>query len=178
MLLSMTHTKLEYWERKNLGLCTHCGRSPANATTILCLSCHIKKLAYNRRSKVKQIMTLEQIRQKRFSDAKYRCEHPDRVHRLAKQSRDKLKQEVLSHYGARCICCGEQGIAFLTIDHINNNGKDDRIQLLGSNKGGYGFYRKIRQMGYPPQYQVLCWNCNHAKAIYGTCPHKAQNYPH
>jgi 5-methylcytosine-specific restriction endonuclease McrA len=120
-------------------------------------------------------MTSEQLRKRQVSDANYRQKHPKRVKSSAKQSRDKLKREVIAHYGGHCACCGEQNIAFLTIDHINNDGKSDRIQLLGSNKGGCGFYSKIRQMGYPPGYQVLCWNCNHAKAIYGTCPHQVQD---
>jgi len=170
----MTHTRSEYWERKRLGLCTHCGRVPSNATRTLCTSCHIKKLTYNRRAKRNQLMTAKQLQQKRVGDVRYRAAHPKRLKRSAKASRDKLKQQVISHYGGHCACCGESEIAFLTIDHINNDGRDDRMQLTGFNKGGSGFYRSVRQRGYPTGYQVLCWNCNLAKALYGSCPHNSK----
>lgn len=37
-----------------------------------------------------------------------------------------------------------------------------------------GFYRWIKKNGFPDSVQVLCWNCNCAKGIYGYCPHSTQ----
>jgi len=89
--------------------------------------------------------------------------------------RSKLKQEVLSHYSQgepRCECCGITGIEFLTLDHINNDGKQDRL----SHGVGMVFYAKMKRRGYPTHLRVLCYNCNSARAQSpdGICPHKTK----
>ena len=85
------------------------------------------------------------------------------------RTRRKAKQDVLVAYGRSCACCGETEPVFLTIDHIDGNGAEHRRQI--NNRGGSSFYYWLRQNGYPEGYQVLCWNCNSAKHINGTCPH-------
>lgn len=81
-----------------------------------------------------------------------------------------LKCEVITHYGGVCNCCGESILVFLTIDHLNNDGATQRRLLkLG---GGSGMYRWIKRNNFPSNFQVLCHNCNMAKAIDGTCPHQ------
>lgn len=86
--------------------------------------------------------------------------------------RAKLKKECLNqHGGATCSCCGEPNIAFLTLDHINNDGNKERQQL--NTKGS--LYGILKRSGYPhkDRYQVLCFNCNCAKSVNGgVCPHK------
>jgi len=86
----------------------------------------------------------------------------------SRATRTKLLQEIRSHYGEVCVCCGESHHAFLTLDHINGGGNNDRI-LHGS---GIAFYGKLRRQGFPPGFQTLCWNCNMAKWRAGACPHK------
>jgi hypothetical protein len=82
----------------------------------------------------------------------------------------KLKNLVFSHYGTVCQCCGESRLVFLALDHIHNNGKEDRkITGLGQN-----LYRWLKLNNYPDGYQVLCHNCNWAKRD-GICPHKIEN---
>jgi hypothetical protein len=80
-----------------------------------------------------------------------------------------IRVEVMSAYGNKCVCCGESGLPFLTIDHIGNDGKSDRAQYATTN-----WYRLIRKMGFPKHLQILCWNCNMAKQHYGggVCPHQ------
>lgn len=89
------------------------------------------------------------------------------------ESQLHLKREVLSHYGGACVCCGEKGLAFLTLDHVDNDGKEHR-ELLGENRTGTKFYRWLKRNNYPttPRLQVMCWNCNMAKARFGECPHQ------
>jgi len=86
--------------------------------------------------------------------------------------RRRLKLEVLSHYShgePRCACCGIKEIEFLTLDHINDDGKEDR-----KNHGlGAVFYARMKKLGYPDHLQVLCFNCNIARSHFGVCPHKA-----
>ncbi len=90
--------------------------------------------------------------------------------------RRRLKSEVLSHYSKgepRCACCGVTEIEFLTLDHINDDGKEDR------KRHGLGmvFYARMKKLGYPDHLQVLCFNCNIARSHFGQCPHKRQGQP-
>jgi len=84
----------------------------------------------------------------------------------AREATRRVKQEILSHYGGKCVCCGETTFEFLCIDHINGGGTAHRKEV-GS---GTPFYRWLRKT-YPSGYQVLCHNCNQAKGFYGSCPH-------
>jgi hypothetical protein len=69
-----------------------------------------------------------------------------------------------------CVCCGEAGFPFLSLDHINGGGAEHRRSLKTA--GGFSFYSHLRKLGYPPGYQILCFNCNMAKGALGHCPHK------
>lgn len=81
------------------------------------------------------------------------------------------KQIVVDNYGGKCNCCGESKIEFLTIDHVNNNGAEDR--KLHKDKTGSGMYRWLIKNNFPKDnYQLLCFNCNCAKGFYGVCPHQ------
>src|ERR1041385_1812716 len=40
--------------------------------------------------------------------------------------RQRLKQQVLAHYGTRCVCCGERNPRLLTLDHIQDDGAAHR----------------------------------------------------
>jgi len=99
----------------------------------------------------------------------WKAAHPDRVRELSRASRRKLRDAVFVGYGGKCSCCGEPEFAFLSLDHVLNNGAEER-RLMG---GSYfdRLYRRIVMAGFPPQYQVLCFNCNWAKS-HGGCPHE------
>lgn len=71
--------------------------------------------------------------------------------------------------GGACACCREDDLRFLTIDHINRDGKEHRRQVK---KVNYGVYKDIRRLGYPrDRFRVLCWNCHMAMSLNGSCPH-------
>lgn len=73
-----------------------------------------------------------------------------------------LKEEVIEEYGGCCNCCGEPNLAFLTIDHIFNDGANHRGE--GGRFKGVSIYRTLKREGFPKgRYQVLCYNCNCAK---------------
>lgn len=80
--------------------------------------------------------------------------------RLRNQRR---RLDVLTAYGGKCACCEEGRPEFLAIDHINNDGAKDR-------RGGGHWYGYLLRY-HPTDVQILCHNCNMAKAIYGICPH-------
>lgn len=81
-----------------------------------------------------------------------------------------LRLKLLHGYGGACACCGERNPFFLTVDHINNNGAEERRQF-GNNM--YKFYRFLISKEFPKEnYQLLCYNCNCSKGSYGQCYHK------
>jgi hypothetical protein len=82
----------------------------------------------------------------------------------------KIKLEIIKEYGGKCACCEESSYQFLTIDHINNDGAEHRKTIKASN-----FYSWLKNNNYPKNnFQLLCFNCNCAKHIYGTCPHQSE----
>jgi hypothetical protein len=70
-----------------------------------------------------------------------------------------------------CQCCGEAHLEFLSLDHVNNDGNTHRREI---GAGGTALYRWAKKNSYPPSLQVLCSNCNWAKARYGECPHERE----
>lgn len=92
--------------------------------------------------------------------------------KIDREKRRELKQEVIDHFGGKCACCGETRLEFLTLDHVNNDGGVHRRET--PNSLGTSLYNRLKANGFQSEYelQVLCWNCNMAKAYYGTCPHK------
>lgn len=76
---------------------------------------------------------------------------------------------VYNAYGSKCSCCGETNYMFLNIDHIDNDGSDDR-KIRGS---GHKFYKWLIHNNFPfDRYRLLCYNCNIGRARNdGICPH-------
>ena len=109
-------------------------------------------------------------RVQRIADVrKWRKEHPDRVKDINQKSRAKLKAEVVAAYGSKCSCCGETELVFLTVEHINHDGKQHAKQV----GPGAGVYRDLRRRGFPKDgYTVFCWNCQMATRFGELCPHK------
>ena len=71
-----------------------------------------------------------------------------------------MKTKVLNAYGGLfCMCCGEDDFYSLTLDHINNNGKQERM-IFGN---GIQIYKMLISKNFPSGYQVLCYNCNICK---------------
>lgn len=91
----------------------------------------------------------------------------------ASRQHAELKRIIFEHYGGRCVCCGELEPMFLSVDHINNDGAEDRRK---DNTGGSNFYRRIvkgiKSGNAPTDLQLLCRNCNWGKHVNGgICPH-------
>lgn len=114
-----------------------------------CIECARKLGTKNRKKENKKLITLK---------AKF------------KRLNDKLK--LIERYGGRCVCCGEDNIYFLQLDHINNNGAEERRSIDRGSSGGHKFYEYLRKNNYPDGYQILCANCNQAKAYFGICSHQ------
>lgn len=95
--------------------------------------------------------------------------HPCRIKQISYNR--TLKTAVMEYYGGGvCSCCGEDELAFLSIDHIDGGGNQHRKSL---GLGGAVFYKWLKRNGFPSGFQVLCHNCNHGKHVNGgICPHQ------
>jgi hypothetical protein len=109
--------------------------------------------------------------------------------RAQKKERDLRKLEALMHYSEGSLACAGYDstwegfgcpfhvnpthyskpilLAVLTIDHIDDNGAEERRRLFKHNSqtGGFNFYRWLKKQGWPKGYQVLCFNCQWLKRL-------------
>jgi hypothetical protein len=81
----------------------------------------------------------------------------------------KRKCAVFSWYGGVCVCCSEGRLDFLSLDHINDDGKKDRARM------GTALYSAIFAQGKGRRrrdLQILCFNCQWGTRLNGGfCPH-------
>lgn len=135
-------------ERFDAGLCVYCGTNPFEDGKKGCKGCLAKKYE---------------------TQCKHAKQSPDRVRLYGL----KVRKEVIEKYGGACVCCNEANLAFLTIDHKNNNGNQERLEdTQASNSKSW--YLKLRREPVREDLQVLCWNCNLAKLHFGECPHQSK----
>lgn len=108
-----------------------------------------------------------------YFKAEYQKNRAKRI-AAAKQRFQALKEAAYRAYGGyRCVCCGETHSAFLSIDHVNNDGCKHR-KTIGR---GSNIYAWLSANGFPAGFQVLCHNCNHGKHLNGgVCPHVEAQY--
>lgn len=97
-----------------------------------------------------------------------------RVHHAIKsyERTVRLKLEVFQHYSEgtpKCVCCDEEEIVFLALDHINGDGGKHREEI---NQRGKGYWDWLRRNNYPDGYRILCNNCNMAIRWGKICPHQ------
>ena len=97
----------------------------------------------------------------------WRSPRPGKAHTTKEQQRaerERLKAEVYAAYGNECAGCGLTEKACLTIDHIHDNGAEERKRI------GTDIIRWLRRHGFPKDdYQILCHNCQWRKRTYGPC---------
>lgn len=92
---------------------------------------------------------------------RWREENRSRFNESARARYLNRKLESIAAYGGSCPC-GVSQVDFLTIDHVANDGAEDRRGWRGKSSDIHAWLKK---RGYPPGYQVLCGNCNLKKEI-------------
>jgi hypothetical protein len=95
------------------------------------------------------------------------------VYERARQYRKNTRIKCLDYYSnhtMKCACCQESIFEFLTLDHIQNDGAEQRRKF--GERGNFKIMLWAIKNNFPPMFQVLCWNCNCAKHLFGECPHK------
>jgi hypothetical protein len=98
---------------------------------------------------------------------KYRQEQRERQGVMRRQ----VRNELVEAYGGQCACpnCPETNSAFLTLDHVNGDGRAHRLKM------GSHTYADLRRQGWPQEgYRLLCWNCNAMTRGGKTCPHELE----
>ena len=106
----------------------------------------------------------------RIQHREWKQKRKGRNKELNQQERARLKHQVLTNYSngdfPKCVSCGFKDVRALTIDHIFNNGAEERREIMGNRLcAGTTFYRWLRKNDYPHGYQTLCFNCNWIKEI-------------
>jgi len=142
-----------YSPPRDASICVRCGVDfmPSNGNQRFCLPC-------------RPLATSEV---KRVNEKEYR-----------QRSHAKVWKEVFGHYSHSsfsCACCGESEPDFLTLDHINNDGGEQRKSM--GHRAGNTFYGWLLRNGLPSGIQVYCSDCNSSKAKHGECIHKQRNPP-
>lgn len=162
-----------YQLRNIQSVCPRCGARRDNETRF-CSRCRSRQNSNNKRTRAVKVAKGEcevcpatRTKHRKFCD--YHAEMHSGYHRNRRQ---RIKEDALEAYGgAICVCCGESGLWFLTLDHVNNDGHLQRKDagML------YTSYTALHVKGYPqtPPLQVLCYNCNNGKRVNGgVCPHQ------
>ena len=106
-------------------------------------------------------------------------EQKERYNKINTSARSKRRQDykrtVIKYYSNdtnQCMCknCNENNLEFMTIDHIDGEGSQER-KKLGWRGSGVNFYKYLIEQGLPDGYRVLCMNCNFSYGVFGYCPH-------
>ena len=88
----------------------------------------------------------------------------------------RIRAKVFAHYSKngeiKCACCACTDEWALKLDHIHNNGAEERKHFRKGCGSGTHFYSWLLRNNYPEGYQILCRNCNWGKKLFGECPHK------
>jgi len=158
-------------------ICVDCGDFPPVEGRARCAKClkdnsdlHKEKRRVNKENGTCAKCSVEKI----TNESSYLCAgcyHKQQEKRIA------FKKEVFYVYGGpRCVCCGEDNIRFLSMDHINGGGNQHRKSLVKANDPSRGdLFKWLKNNNYPEGFQVLCMNCNAAKGWWGSCPHEKEN---
>jgi hypothetical protein len=105
---------------------------------------------------------------KSIHNKQWRSKNRSRHNARVKEWWQEKRLEAIKELGGRCQCCGETNPAFLCLDHKNNDGYLDRK----SNGKRRIWIEAVKDKDAKERYQILCYNCNMAKAIYKICPHQ------
>ena len=157
-------------KRIEKGLCRDCGVRPPKENSKSCQHCF----------DVRQKATAEYKKKQIANGICVRCGKPNDREKVVlctecnelaieqfRQRRKINKLKVIEYFGGKCKQCGESDIRTLTLDHINNDGKNDCADKNGKRIISPTWYAKlIKQIDkneVPENHlMLLCFNC-HAK---------------
>jgi hypothetical protein len=163
------------------GLCRNCGARPHKPERTQCANCLKNSRDGTRRQRAKK-PDAERLNYQAAKAAGIcvHCRVPGKplerdillcagCNNAERERAVRMKQAVMDKYGGACVCCGERKVAFLTIDHANDDGQELRKAKI--HRGGRSFYRWLLRRPIDPTLRVMCWNCNLGRRATGVCPH-------
>ncbi len=85
------------------------------------------------------------------------------------QWRVDRRKKAVALLGTECVCCGETFLGFLEVDHVHNDGAEERKELPTAKLYNAICKGKVALS----RYQLLCSNCNGRKfrSGLGICDH-------
>jgi hypothetical protein len=98
-----------------------------------------------------------------LSEIRAKGQNKEEKNRKTRAWNAQIKKECLTHYGPdgvlQCssLGCEVNDLDMLTLDHVNNDGAEDRNN--GRNCTGVRLYWVLKSEGYPTGFSTLC--CNH-----------------
>ena len=85
---------------------------------------------------------------------KYRAADPEKYAAQSRAAKRRLRLKVLDAFGSECVICGFSDERALTLDHVLNNGAQERKSL-----GERGVYLRALKEEYHSEYRMICMNC-------------------
>src|SRR6266702_8161662 len=85
----------------------------------------------DRAAKLRKRQNASRVLATRLATNSYYSRNREKTLQRAKRNRENLKREVFEAYGNKCNCCGEANQGFLTIDHIDGRGAEQKRNLFG-----------------------------------------------
>lgn len=85
---------------------------------------------------------------------KYRAKNPEKYAAQSREAKRKQRAAMFLLYGCKCVLCGFSDKRALTLDHVRNNGAEERARL-----GPRGVYRRALNPKNKGDYRMLCMNC-------------------
>jgi hypothetical protein len=171
--------------RRNAGICISCGKIKAEEGAARCLKCSSRRRKRAEEKAVSSGQTCISCGIRTWGKLycwncwiEFLAENRTTLEPAAKEPKEKLpkdiqRQRLLDVYGRKCACCGETTERFLTVDHINNDGAQDRLKSSGQQRGGNNYRKLLKDKR--DDIQILCFNCNCGRALNGgICPHKQE----
>jgi hypothetical protein len=83
----------------------------------------------------------------------------------------QVKMEFLIAYGKACVCCGEDKIDLLTIEHIKDKGHE-----LIYGRTTPSLMHRLKRLGWPVGYETRCYNCNLSTRFGKPCVHNVEEH--
>lgn len=150
---------------RSLGLCVKCGRDKPKDGRTRCAECReaSKPREAKRRRRWRECNLCNRCGKAEITRG-LSC---DACYDKTGDAYLRLKLKVLDGYGGACVCCGDDFIWRLTVDHVDGDGKKHRAEV----GVGAPFYRWIIKNNFPSNLQVLCFSCNSCKYLNVICPH-------
>lgn len=163
-----------YYKIKNSGLCVVCKTASPRLNSFRCDKCAIKTNKLTKRCKDERPEGVcRQCLVRPAVENLSSCQEcRSRQAQKSAEQHKKLRLDIINLYGNQCVCCKNNNIKYLQLDHKNNDGNVERASLPPSTRGGKFFKYVLEQYKKSGEkredLQILCANCHNAKR-YGGC---------